>query len=97
MLSVLAIIVWAAIALLLAPRFVKISIGGNERDNIFMKWLLLFLLPIIIIVVLSFAGIVVIASISLIGLILILLPLIILVAYLTVGISINGKKHKFKE
>jgi hypothetical protein len=97
MLAVLAIIVWAVLALFIAPSFVRISIGGSERDNIFLKWLVLFLLPIIIIVLLSFAGIVVVASMSIIGLILILLPLIIIVAYFTVGISFNGKKYKFKE
>ncbi|MDF2674666.1 MAG: hypothetical protein K0R09_2934 [Clostridiales bacterium] len=95
MLAVLAIVIWAAIALLLAPRFVRISIGENEKGNIFVKWLVLFLLPIIIILVLSFAGIVVVASMSIVGLILVLLLLIIIVAYFTVGISINGKKYKF--
>ncbi len=96
MLAVLAIIVWAVLALFIAPNFVRISIGGNERDNIFLKWLVLFLLPIIIILILSSAGIVVVASMSIVGLILILLLLIIIVAYFTVGISFNGKKYKFK-
>lgn len=95
MLAVLAIVIWAAIALLLAPKFVRISIGGNEKGNIFIKWLVLFLLPIIIISLLSFAGIVVVVGMSIVGLIVVLLLLIIIVAYFTVGFTINGKKYKF--
>lgn len=92
---VLAIVIWAAIALLFAPKIVKIGSGGKESNNIFIKWLVLFLLPIIIILILSFAGVVVVGGITIVGLILILLPLIIIVAYFTVGINFNGKKYKF--
>lgn len=95
MLAVLAIVIWALIALLFAPKFVRINIGGNDRGNIFTKWLVLFLLPIIIITILSFIGVIAVTSMSIIGLIAVLLPLIIIVAYFTVGISINGKKYKF--
>lgn len=92
---VLAIVIWAAIALLFAPKIIKISSGGKESDNIFMKWLVLFFIPVIIILILSFAGIVVVKGISIVGLIFTLLPLIIIVAYFTVGISFSGKKYKF--
>lgn len=95
MLAVLAIVIWAMVSLLFAPKFVKINIGGNDRGNIFVKWLVLFLLPILIIAILSFVGIVIVTSISIVGLILVLLLVIIIVAYFTVGISINGKKYKF--
>lgn len=92
---VLAIVIWAALALLFAPKFVRLSSGGKESNNIFLKWLVLFLLPIIIVLILSLTGIVVVGSMSIVGLIFVLLPLIIIVAYFTVGISINGKKYKF--
>lgn len=97
MLAVLAIIIWAAIALLLAPRFVKITFGGKDRDNVFLKWLVLFLLPVVIITILSFAGIVIVAGMSMIGLILLLLLIIIIAAYFTVGISINGRTYRFRK
>lgn len=91
----LAIVIWAVISFLFAPKFVKISSGGKESNNVFLKWLVLFLLPIIIVTILSLAGVVVVGSISIIGLILILLPIILIATYFTVGISINNKKYKF--
>lgn len=92
---VLPIVIWAALALLFAPKFVKITRGGRESNNIFIKWLILFLLPIVIVLILSMAGLVIVGSMSLIGLILLLIPLIVIVAYFTVGININGRKYKF--
>ncbi len=95
MVVVLAIVIWALLALLFAPKIIRLSSRGKESSNIFLKWLILFLLPIIIILVLSLAGIVVVTSMSIVGLVLVLLPLIIIIAYFTVGISINGRKYKF--
>lgn len=95
MMAVLAIVIWALLALLFAPKIIRLSSGGKESNNIFLKWLILFLLPIIIILILSLAGIVVVTSMSIVGLILVLLPLILIIAYFTVGISINGRKYRF--
>lgn len=96
MIAALAIVIWAFVALLLAPKFVKLRFGSGEVDNIYIKWLVLFLLPILLVVILAFAGVIVVASMSIVGLILLLLPLIILVAYFTVGVNFNGKKYRFR-
>lgn len=79
----ICIVAWAVISFILAYfNIPKIVVQVNDRDRnygLVIRWLILFLLPIILVLILMLVGVITIVGLSAIGIILIIIAIFIIV------------------